>query len=78
MVFHFPSFLLGYASGAATVLIGRHLRPVVVEAAAAAYQAADAVAARLAMLREDVEDLLAEARARSRHRARPGAREATA
>ena len=71
MNFHLPSFLLGYASGAATVVIGQHLRPVAVEAAAAAFQAAESVAARFAVMREDVEDLLAEARARARTRS-PG------
>jgi hypothetical protein len=74
MNFHLPSFLLGYASGAATVLIGQQLRPLAVEVVAAAYQAADAVAARVAMLREDVDDMLAEARARARGRTARAAR----
>jgi hypothetical protein len=66
MTFHWPSFLLGYASGAGTVLLARHLRPLLIELASGAYQAADAVAARLAITREDFDDLLAEAKARAR------------
>jgi hypothetical protein len=66
MRFHFPSFVIGFGAGMATVVIGRHLRPVLVEVATAAYQVADAVAARIFMVQEDVEDVLAEARARAR------------
>jgi hypothetical protein len=66
MRFHFGSFLLGFGAGAATVLVGRHLRPVLVEVASAGYQFADALAARVAMVQEDFEDVLAEAKARAR------------
>jgi hypothetical protein len=64
--FHFPSFLIGVGVGATGALIARHLRPVLVEVATAAYEVADAVAARVAMVQEDFEDVLAEARARAR------------
>jgi hypothetical protein len=67
--FHFTSFALGVCVGAAAVVLGRQLRPVFVEVAAAAYEMADAVAARVATVQEDVEDMLAEARARARQAA---------
>jgi hypothetical protein len=66
MRFHFPSFLIGYGAGVATVVVGRQLRPVFVELASAAYWLADSVAARMAMVQEDFEDVRAEARARAR------------
>jgi hypothetical protein len=66
MRFHFGSFLIGFGVGAATVVVGRHLRPALVEIASAGFQLVDAVAARIAMVQEDVEDVLAEARARAR------------
>lgn len=66
MKFHWPSFLLGYGAGASTVLMGKHMRPVLVEMAAAVYKFVDVVAARTAMRQEDLEDLLAEAKARAR------------
>jgi hypothetical protein len=79
MRFHFGSFLLGYGAGVTTVLVGRALRPVLVETAAAAFQVADAVTARIAMVQEDVEDILAEARARARRGEEPaGPRSAAA
>lgn len=64
MKFHTGSFLLGAAAGAA--LLGRRMRPLLLELATTAYRVADAVAARVAMKREDMEDLMAEARARVR------------
>jgi len=70
MKFHLPSFLLGYGAGAGTVLLGRHLRPVLLEIATVGWRFVDAVAARAAIQQEDVEDLFAEARARARARAR--------
>ena len=74
MRFHFPSFMLGMGAGVAAVFVGRRLRPVLVEVATAGYQLADAVAARVAMVQEDVDDVFAEARARARNpRARAGA-----
>lgn len=75
MKFHFPSFLFGYAAGAASVLLADRLRPLLVELGTAAFQLADRVAQRVAMAGENAEDLLAEARARAR-RPRRGARRA--
>lgn len=72
-----PSFFLGYGAGAATVLLGKRLRPVLLELATAGYRLADTITSRLAMKTEDVEDLFAEAKARARNRAAhdgPGAR----
>lgn len=74
MKFHWPSFLLGYGAGASTVLLGKHMRPVLVEMATAAYKFVDVVAARTAMRQEDLEDLLAEAKARARKGAHTKAR----
>jgi hypothetical protein len=72
MKFHWTSFVLGYAAGAGSAMAWDRLRPLLVEVAAASYRAFDAAAARVVMLREDAEDILAEARARVRgieHRA---------
>jgi hypothetical protein len=66
MRFHWPSFLLGYAAGAGSAMAWDHIRPLIVEVAAATYRAFDAAAARVVIVREDFEDLLAEARARVR------------
>ncbi len=66
MRFHLPSFMLGYGAGAVSVLAGKRLRPFALEVATAVYGIVDAVAARVAMKREDLEDLLAEARERAR------------
>ncbi len=66
MKLHLPSFLIGYVAGGATVLLGKQVRPLLVELATAAYRLLDAVAARVATRREDIEDLFAEARARAR------------
>jgi hypothetical protein len=66
MRFHWPSFVLGYAAGLGSAALSKRLRPLLVELGAIAYRAVDAIAARAVMLREDVEDLLAEARARVR------------
>ncbi|NOJ91407.1 hypothetical protein D7W82_04425 [Corallococcus sp. CA049B] len=73
MKFDLPSFLMGYGAGASTVLVTRHLRPLLVEVATAAYHFVDMVIARAAMKHEDLEDLMAEAKARARggERARP-------
>jgi hypothetical protein len=65
MRFHLPSFFVGFAAGATTVLVGRELKPVAVEGAASVYQLWDALWARAAMLGEDIEDILTEARARA-------------
>ena len=66
MRFHWPSFVLGYAAGLGSAALSDRLRPLLVELAAVTYRAADAIAARAVMVREDLEDLLAEARARVR------------
>ncbi len=72
MMFHLPSFLLGYASGLATGVVLPRLRPVAVEVVTAAYAFVDEVAVRVAAVREDVEDIVAEARERVRTAARRG------
>ncbi|QSQ11006.1 hypothetical protein [Myxococcus landrumensis] len=69
MTFHLPSFLLGYTAGAGSVLLSRHLRPLLLELATAAYRFGDMVLARTAVKQEDLEDLLAEAKARARRAA---------
>ena len=69
MRFHFTSFAIGVGVGVAAVVLGRHLRPVFVEVATAAFEVGDAVAARVAVVQEDLEDLVAEARARARQAA---------
>lgn len=66
MRFHFTSFAIGVAVGVGAAVLGRHLRPVFVEMASTAYGVADAVAARVAVVQEDLEDALAEAKARAR------------
>jgi hypothetical protein len=69
MKFHWPSFMIGCAVGAGAMLVGNRLRPVLVEVATAVYELTDTVIARLTMVREDVDDALAEARAQARTRA---------
>ncbi|AKF84865.1 hypothetical protein SAMN05443572_101922 [Myxococcus fulvus] len=69
MKFHLPSFLLGYTAGAGTVMLSKHLRPLLVELATAAYRFGDMVMSRTAIKQEDLEDLLAEAKARARRAA---------
>jgi hypothetical protein len=73
MFFHLPSFMLGYAAGLATGLVVPRLRPVAVELATSLHKFATEVAVRAAAVREDVEDLWAEACARA---GRPAAPEA--
>lgn len=64
MKFHLPSFLLGCGAGYTARSLSEHLRPVLLEMATAGYRLAGAVAARTVRAREDLEDILAEARAR--------------
>ena len=66
MKLHLPSFVLGFGAGAASAVLYKRARPLLLELATAGYRLADAVTAKLAMRREDLEDLLAEARARAR------------
>jgi predicted RNA-binding Zn ribbon-like protein len=66
MTLHIPSFLLGYGAGAGTVFLAKRLRPVLVELATTGYRFFDTIGARAAMTQEDLEDLLAEAKARAR------------
>ena len=66
MKFHWPSFLLGCGAGVAGVLFAKQLRPIVIELATAAYQVSDSIAARVAVWWEDVDDVVAEAKARAR------------
>ena len=73
MKFHLPSFFIGYAAGAASAAFWSRLRPLALELLTAAYRLGDIVAARMASRREDMEDLLAEAKARARSRFRKSA-----
>jgi hypothetical protein len=66
MRFHWPSFLLGYGAGLGSAAVSERLRPLALEIATTLYRAADGLAAQLVMKREDLQDLLAEARARAR------------
>jgi hypothetical protein len=63
--FHLPSFLLGCGVGYTARAVSPHFRPVVTEILTAGYRLFGAVATRAARAREDVEDLMAEARARA-------------
>lgn len=65
MNFHWPSFLLGFGSGVATALLADRLRPVWVEIGAMAYRAFEGAGTMLERGREEVEDILAEARHRT-------------
>jgi hypothetical protein len=66
MRFHWPSFLLGYGAGLGSAAFSARLRPLALEVATTVYRALDGLAARLVMMREDLQDFLAEARARAR------------
>jgi len=66
MNFHWPSFLLGYAAGAGSVLVYDRLRPFLVQVGSFAFEAVDSLLARATMVQEDIEDVFAEARARAR------------
>ena len=68
MKLHLPSFLLGFSVGASGALIAPRLRPIALELAATCYRIGDAAMVRLARSREDLSDLLAEAKARARNR----------
>jgi hypothetical protein len=66
MVFNFGSFALGYVAGFGSAMLAPRLRRLGVVLATAGFKAADGVAVRVARKREDLEDILAEARARAR------------
>lgn len=66
MRFHVPSFVLGAIAGASGAALAPRLRPAALELATACYRAFDAMLVKLARTRENVSDLLAEARARAR------------
>lgn len=66
MRFHLPSFLLGLAAGASGASLAPKLRPLALELATGCYRVFDAAMVRIARGREDVSDLIAEARARAR------------
>ncbi len=66
MKFHLPSYLLGVATGASGAALAPRLRPIALEVATGVYRVADAVMVRVARGRENLSDLLAEARARAR------------
>ena len=66
MRFHLPSFVLGIAAGAGGAAVAPRLRPLVLELATDCYRIYDAAMLRLARGRENLQDLLAEARALAR------------
>jgi len=66
MLFLLPSFLVGYGAGIATGVMWPRLRPIALELATAGYRLADAIAVAAARKREDLQDILAEARAHAR------------
>jgi hypothetical protein len=71
MKLHVPSFLIGVAVGASGASIAPKLRVVALEIATTFYKLGDAVVVRIARGREDLTDLLAEAKARARGRISP-------
>jgi hypothetical protein len=68
MKLYLPSFLLGVSVGAAGAVIAPRLRPLALEIATAFYRIGDQAMVRVARGREDISDLLAEAKARARRR----------
>jgi hypothetical protein len=60
----FSSFLLGCGVGASSMLLGKRLRPLVLEVATVFYRLQERVMAGTPMGQEALADLLAEARAR--------------
>jgi hypothetical protein len=63
----FPSFALGCAVGAGAALLSPRFKPLLLELATAGYRSVDALASRVGVAREDIEDILAEARVRARN-----------
>lgn len=68
MTLHVPSFLLGISVGAGGAVIAPRLRPVALEILTTFYRIGDAALVRIARTREDLADLVAEAKARARGR----------
>jgi hypothetical protein len=66
MRLHLPSFLIGVTLGATGAAVAPRLRPLALEIATFCYRIGDQVMVRIARGREDVSDLLAEAKARVR------------
>lgn len=66
MKFDLGSFLFGCAVGVGAALLAPRLRPLALELATGVYRLGDAVALRAARSREDLQDLLAEAKACAR------------
>jgi hypothetical protein len=66
MKIHPGSVLFGSALTAGVMILGPQLRPILVDIATAGIRSLDRLASRLSITREDLEDLLAEARARAR------------
>ena len=65
MKLDFSSFLLGCGVGASSLLLGRHLRPLLLEVATILYRVQERVMAATPMGQEALAVLLAEARARA-------------
>src|SRR5262249_50927754 len=66
MKIHLASFLLAVVVGAPGATVAKKLRPVGLELLTLGYRLADAAQTRVAMGREALEDLVAEAKARAR------------
>ena len=66
MKFHLGSFALGYAAGFGSATLAPRLRRVATALATVGFRLVDEFALRAARKREDLEDMLAEARARAR------------
>lgn len=71
MKLHLPSFLLGASFGATGAVVAPRLRPLALEVATVFYRIGDTALVRIARAREDLSDLLAEAKARARKRREP-------
>ncbi|MFY0525960.1 hypothetical protein ACN28I_23380 [Archangium gephyra] len=65
MKLDFSSFLLGCGVGASSLLLGRHLRPLLLDMATILYRLQERVMAGTPMGQEALAGLLAEARARA-------------
>ena len=66
MKLHLGSFAFGCGLVACAAALAPRLRPILVDLATAGYRSAERLAARASIAREDVEDILAEAKARAR------------